>query len=126
MKDLVVFPSWQVLRKGDGRMLCLKDTCPENIKQTWITLAKDVCWQKRAKKHEDGELKEGVWFEPMSALLKGKQICSWTARHAASARSWVISGAWTPKMLHDMNGDDSKKCKCCQNGCTEKHRLYHC
>ena len=35
MKDLgATVPSWQVLSMGDGRMICMKDTCPEKITKT--------------------------------------------------------------------------------------------
>ena len=50
-------------------------------------------------KHETGELREGARFEPIKALFKRKPNHSWTARHAAQARSWVISGAWMQKLL---------------------------
>ena len=58
--------------------------------------ATDV-WQKESNEHELGELKERVWFERIKALLTRKPNHSWTARHAAQAKSFVISGAWTQK-----------------------------
>ena len=31
-KDIVItLPSWQVLRMGDGRVISVKETCPEDI-----------------------------------------------------------------------------------------------
>ena len=39
--------------------------CPEDMKKTLMSLAKDVYSQTWAHKHKIGELKEGVRFEPM-------------------------------------------------------------
>ena len=50
----------------------MTDTCPQDITKTLMRLAKNVHWQKLAKKHEIEELKEGVSFEPMNALLQRK------------------------------------------------------
>ena len=67
----------------------MKDTRPKDMTKTLMRHAKNVYLQKWAKKHELGELKEGVWFEPVKALLKRKVHHRWTAKHAAQARSWV-------------------------------------
>ena len=62
MKDLgITAPSWQVLRLG-GRMISVKDTCPEDINQTLTRHANDVYWLKWAKKHDIEEVQGGVWF----------------------------------------------------------------
>ena len=87
--------------------------------------AKEVSWHMLAKKHEIRDFEEGIWFEPIKALLKRKLNRIWTTRHAAQARSCVINGAWTHKRLYDMNCADSKCCKCCHAEGTAKHRLYH-
>ena len=38
-------PSWQVLRMGDGRMVSVKDTWPEDAEHSLLRHAKDVHWQ---------------------------------------------------------------------------------
>ena len=123
MKELeITAPSWQVLRMSDGRMISVKDTCLEDITKTPVRHEKNVYWPIWRKKHEIEELKEEVWFERLKAMLKRKVNHRWTARHAAQARYWVISGACTQKRLYDMNWASRKNCKCCDTG---KHRLYH-
>ena len=68
-------------------MISMKDTCPEDITKTPLRHAKNVFKQEEAKSHEMEELKEGVWFEPVKALLKRKVNHIWTTRHAAQTRS---------------------------------------
>ena len=90
-------------------MISMKDTCPEDIEKKLMRHAKNVHWQRWAKKHEIEELKEGVWFEPVEALLKIKVNHRCTARHGAPARSWVIGGAWAQKKaLRHQLGDKQK------------------
>ena len=78
-------------------MISMRDTCPEDIQKTLMKYATDVQRQK-ANNHET----ENLWFEAVKALLKRKVYHSWTARHAAQAKSWIVSGAWTQQRLFDI------------------------
>ena len=105
---------------SDGRLISMKDTCPGGIKTTLMRHAKNVYRRTWAKKHDIEELKEGVWFEPIKAVLKRTVNHTWTARRAAQARSCVMSGAWTQKKAkrHELCAE-SKHCKCCEAEGTE-------
>ena len=58
---------------------------------------KVVYWRGWAKTREIEDLEKGTLSEPMKALLKRRPNQTWTTRHAAQARSWVIKGACTQK-----------------------------
>ena len=95
MKDLgVAVRRWHFLRVGGGRMVNVKDACQEDINKN-----DEACRTRLVKKvkNEIGELKQSLWFEPIKAILTRKPNHSWTASHAAQAKSFVISGAWTQK-----------------------------
>ena len=77
-------------------MIRIKDTCPEDINAMLMRHARDVHRHKLAKKHEIEELRRGVRFEPMKAMLKRKS--------RAQARSWVFSGACANKSMRQELG----------------------
>ena len=111
----------------DGRWQ--NDSCerqlPRRCKKTLPRHSTEVFWQRWAKKHEIGELKEGIWFEPIKALLKTNPKRIWTTMYAVHARSWVINGARTRKKLYDRSWIDSRFSNCCHAEGAGKHRLYH-
>ena len=45
--------------------------CPQDVKKMLNRQAKDVAVKRRATKHGYQELKDGVWVEPLNALMKG-------------------------------------------------------
>ena len=61
-----------------------------------------LCGMQRTCVSKRG-LKEGVWFEPVKALLKRKVNHRWTARHAAQPRPWVVD-AKKKAVRHDLGG----------------------
>ena len=65
------------------------------------------------------ELKDGVWLEPIQALLRRR-----TNRNVM--RKLVVRVGRVQKRLYDVGWSDEKKCRSCtKEGGTEKHRLYH-
>ena len=56
--------------------------------------AKTVNWKKWAAKHECEELKEGVWLEPIQALLKRKATEAWTDQDRNVPRKLVVATGW--------------------------------
>ena len=79
---------------------------------------------KRAKKLEIEELKGGVCFEPVQAILKRQPERYWTVKHAAQAMSWVINEAWTQQRLYDMCRERTvNTVNAVPAAGTEKHRL---
>ena len=54
--------------------------------------ARSTCWRKWAEKHENEELKEGIWLEPALALLRKKTKEGWTDKQRNVARKLVLEG----------------------------------
>ena len=48
--------------------------------------------KKWAAKHECEELKEGVWLEPIQAMLRRKTNEAWTDKHRIVMRKLVVEG----------------------------------
>ena len=83
MKHLgIVLPSWHVLKLEDGRMISLQSICPEDVRDNFD----QACNRKGWKHRPIGELRQGVWFEPIKALLVRTPSRTWTAKHAAHAK----------------------------------------
>ena len=73
------------------RVVCLQDVTKMLLKQARITL---VANPEGAAKHECGELKEGVWLEPIQALLRRKTNDAWTDKYLNVTRKLVVEGGW--------------------------------
>ena len=71
--------------------------------------ARMVSWKKWAAKHECEELKEGVWLEPIQAVLRSKTNEAWTDKHRYVMRKLVVEGRWVQKRLYDTGWSDEKK-----------------
>ena len=88
--------------------------------------SQEVVYCKRwAAKHECEELKEGVWLEPIQAMLRRKTNEPWTDNHRNVMRKLVVEGGGCRKDCATLSHE--KKCRGFnkEEG-TEKHRLYHC
>ena len=88
---------------------------------------KDGQWENWAAKHEDEEMKAGVWMEPVQAVLRRKTTEAWTEKHQHVTKKLFVEGGWVQKRLYDTCWSGEKKCRGCnhEEG-TGKHRLYHC
>ena len=64
--------------------------CPKDVKKMLLGQTRSTYWRKWAAKHENEELKEGVWLEPALALLRKKTQEGWTDRHRNTARKLVL------------------------------------
>ena len=63
-----------------------------------------VCWKKWAARHECEGLKEGVWLEPIQAMLRRKSNETWTNEHRHVTSKLVVEGgSWS----------DEKRCRGC-------------
>ena len=89
--------------------------------------SKDGQWENWAAKHEDEEMKAGVWMEPVQAVLRRKTTEAWTEKHQHVTKKLFVEGGWVQKRFFDTCWSDEKKCRGCnhEEG-TGKHRLYHC
>ena len=79
---------WDVLRNEDGSVDMLL-TCPQDVKPTELKHATETFWRQWATQHEVDEMKEGIWFEIVEALIGGTHKRMWTADRAGHVRSWV-------------------------------------
>ena len=61
--------------------------------------ARSVYWRKWAAKHECEELKEGVWLEPIQAMLRRKTNETWIDKHRNVMRKLVVKGGWVQKKI---------------------------
>ena len=110
--------------ESDGR-IDMSETFAKDVKKMLMHQARTIYWKKWAAKHENEELKEGIWLEPALALLRKKE--DWTEKHRNVARKLILEGGWVQKKLFDIGWSDESECQAChkEEG-TEKHRLYHC
>ena len=87
-------------------MISVKDACPEDVNNKSTRHAQDVYMQRVCKKKEearDWSIERSSMVRTDQNFMKRKPNHSWTTRHAAQGRSWVISGAWTQKRLENMS-----------------------
>ena len=89
--------------------------CPQDVKKVLLKQAKMVCWKSWAAKHACEELKEGVWLEPIQAVLRRKTNESWTDKHRNVMRKLVVEG-WVQNRLYDIGWSDEKKQRLQQRG----------
>ena len=59
------------------------------------------------------ELKEGVWLEPIRAMLRRKTNEAWTDKHRKVTKKLVVEGTWVQKRFFDTGWSDEKKCRDC-------------
>ena len=93
------WPRWQTLlfrrAGGGGHGSGLPAGCEQDaVEKVWMVFQK-----KLAATHEGAELKEGVWLEPIQAMLK----------HRNAMRTLVVEGGWVQKRLHKIRWSDQKK-----------------
>ena len=48
----------------------VRTVCPQDARQVKLKQARQAYWKRWAAKHEHEELKEGVWLEPIEALMR--------------------------------------------------------
>ena len=62
----------------------------QDVKKMLLGQARSTCWRKWAAKHEYKEVQEGIWLEPVLALLRKKTQAKWTDRHRNTVRKLVL------------------------------------
>ena len=102
--------------------LDMRVVCPQNVKKMLLKQANMVYWKSWAANHKGEELKEGVWLEPVRAMLRGKTNEVWTDMHRNVTRKPVVEGCLVQKRLYDIGWSDEKKCRGSNKAeeCTEK------
>ena len=104
----------------------MRYVCPKDVKKMLLGQARSTFWRKWAAKHENEELKEGIWLEPALVLLRMKTKEEWTEKHRNLARKLFLEEGWVQKRLFDFGWSNESKCQAChKEGGTGKHRLYH-
>ena len=71
--------------------------CPKDVKNMLMKQAQSTYWGKWAAKHENEELKQGIWLEPALALLRRKTKDEWTDKHRHVGRKMALEGGWVQK-----------------------------
>ena len=89
---------YTLIFEGDGR-IDMRDVCPKDVKNMLVQQARTVYWKKWAAKHENEELKEGIWLEPALALQRKKTKEDSTEKHRHVSTNLVLEGGWVQKKL---------------------------
>ena len=83
------WPHWHTLL-FEGQAVDMRVVCPQDVKKMLSKQAMKVCWKKfGSKARECEELKEGVWLEPVQAIMRRKTNEVWTDEHRNVTRKLV-------------------------------------
>ena len=82
----IKWPQWHTLIFEVQVRVDMRCVCPKDVKKMLLGQARSTCWRKWAAKHENEELKEGIWLEPALALLRKQTKEGWTDKHRNTAR----------------------------------------
>ena len=82
---------------------------PVGREECVIETSQDVLLEDIAK-HECEELKEGVWLEPIQAMLRRTTSDLWTVMHHNEMCKLVIEGRLVQKGMCDIGRPDEQKC----------------
>ena len=84
----IKWPQWHTLMfEGPETVYMIVDAQTMFLRQ-----ARMVYWRKWAAKHECDELKEGVWLDPMRAVLRRRIDEELTDKHRNVMRNFVVEG----------------------------------
>ena len=61
---------WHTLEFEEQTEVDVRTVCPQDAKKVLLKQAREAYWKRWAAKHEHEELKEGVWLEPIEALIR--------------------------------------------------------
>ena len=75
----------------------MRYVCRKDVKNMLLRQARSTYWRKWAAKHENEDLKEGIWLESALALLRKKTKEGWTDKHRHTAKKLVLEGGWFRK-----------------------------
>ena len=69
-RDLCIqWPQWHTLLFEVQVAMDIRVVCPQEVKKMLLEQARAVYWRKWAPEDECEELKEGLWLEPIHAML---------------------------------------------------------
>ena len=68
----IKLPQWHTLIFEVQVRVDMRYVCPKDVKKMLFGQARSTYWRKWAAKHENEELKDGIWLEPALALLRKK------------------------------------------------------
>ena len=66
----------------------MRYVCPKDVKKMLLVQARSTHWRKWGAKHENEELKEGIWLELALTLLRKKTKKGLTDNHRNVARQF--------------------------------------
>ena len=77
----------------------MRYVCPKDVKKMLLNQARTTYCKKWDTKHEDEELKEGIWLEPTLALLRRRTKEGWTDKHRFVARKLGLGSMGAEKTV---------------------------
>ena len=80
----------------------MKKISPQHVNGMVLQNARKTSWKKRAAEHECEGLMEGVWLEPIQALLTEKASEKWTETHRNVMRKLVVEGGCVQNRFFDI------------------------
>ena len=90
-RDLgIKWPQWHTLLLEEQGRVDMRLVCPRVVKKMLVKQVRTTQWKKWATKHEYDELSEGVWLDPIKAMLRRKTNEKWTGKHRNVMRKLVV------------------------------------
>ena len=90
-RDLgIKWPRWHTLLFEGQVSVDMRVVCPQDVKKMLLRQARIVYWKRWAAKHECEELTEGVWLEPIQAMMRRTISEAWTDKHRHVTRKLVV------------------------------------
>ena len=75
---------------------------------------------------ECDELMEGVWLEPIKAMLQRRTNKTWTDKHRHVTKKLVVEESWVQKRVYDTGWSDEKTLEDVTQKKARRRRLCHC
>ena len=90
---------WHTLLFEEQVAVDMRVVCPQDVKKMLQQQARLVDLKECAAKLECEELTEGVWLEPIQAMLRRKTNEALADEHRHVMRMLVAEGGWVQKRL---------------------------
>ena len=97
-RDLgIKWSQWDTLIFEEQMKVDMRVVCPQDVQMMLLKQARMIYWKRWAAKHECEELEEGVWLEPIQAVLRRQTNEVWTEKHRHVTRKLVVEGGRVQK-----------------------------
>ena len=104
--------SWRHVHTSTGTSIDLQRTAPSEVKRRVIEATRQaLLGQVNVPEDIGGELKSGIWLEPIRKVVLGKE-----AALGGCTRSVAVGGQWPQARLHAVGYSPIKLCQACGEG----------